>query len=117
MPRPTLATRLQAIWYGDATPPWPLRLLSRLFGLMVRLRRAAYVRGLCRSQRVAGPVIVVGNLTVGGAGKTPLVIWLVRQLSRARAAPGRGAAWLWRSLALAGGAAGRDERQRCAPGR
>jgi tetraacyldisaccharide 4'-kinase len=88
VPRQTLSARLQAIWYGGATPPWPLRALARVFGLAVVLRRAAYARGLCRSRRVAKPVIVVGNLTVGGSGKTPLVIWLAQQLRERGLRPG-----------------------------
>jgi tetraacyldisaccharide 4'-kinase len=75
------SARLQAIWYGASAPPWPLRALSRLFGLLVRLRRLAYARGLLQSRRVGKPVIVVGNLSVGGSGKTPLVIWLAQQLA------------------------------------
>jgi tetraacyldisaccharide 4'-kinase len=88
VPRQTLSARLQAIWYGGSLPPWPLRVLSRLFGLTVRLRRAGYERGLCRSQRLSKPVIVVGDLTVGGSGKTPLVIWLVQQLRARGLRPG-----------------------------
>jgi tetraacyldisaccharide 4'-kinase len=57
-----------------------LRLLSGLFGAVVRLRSAAYRRGWRKSERVAKPVVVIGNLVVGGSGKTPLVIWLVEQL-------------------------------------
>jgi tetraacyldisaccharide 4'-kinase len=79
---------LQAIWWGDATPPWPLRALAHLFGGVVRLRRAAYARGVCRSARLGKPVIVVGNLSVGGSGKTPLVIWLVQQLRARGLRPG-----------------------------
>ena len=89
MPRRTLSARLQAIWYGGSwPPPWPLRALSRAFGLAVTLRRAAYARGLCSSRRLAKPVIVVGNLTVGGSGKTPLVIWLAQQLRERGLRPG-----------------------------
>jgi tetraacyldisaccharide 4'-kinase len=80
--------RLQALWYRPARPPWTLRLLARAFGLGVRLRRAAYARGWMRSQRLARPVVVVGNINVGGSGKTPLVIWLVAQLRAAGFAPG-----------------------------
>jgi tetraacyldisaccharide 4'-kinase len=55
---------------------------------MVRLRRAAYARGVWVSRRVARPVIVVGNVTVGGSGKTPLVIWLAQQLGERGHRPG-----------------------------
>jgi tetraacyldisaccharide 4'-kinase len=65
-----------------------LRLAARVFGLVVRLRRAAYARGLLASRRVHRPVIVVGNITVGGSGKTPLVIWLCEQLAALGARPG-----------------------------
>jgi len=64
---------------------WPL---SLLFGIVVRLRRLAYRRGWFKSCRVNAPVIVVGNITVGGAGKTPLVVWLVDVLRDAGYQPG-----------------------------
>ncbi len=57
--------------------------LSALFGLGVRARNALYDRGLARSQRLAGPVISVGNLSVGGSGKTPFVL-LLGELLKAR---------------------------------
>jgi len=78
----------QAIWYGAARPAWPMRLLARLFALGVRARTAGYAWGWLRSCRLERPVIVVGNLTVGGSGKTPLVIWLVAQLRAAGLTPG-----------------------------
>jgi tetraacyldisaccharide 4'-kinase len=65
-----------------------LRLAARMFGSAVRLRRAAYAHGLLASRRVRRPVIVVGNITVGGSGKTPLVIWLCEQLAALGARPG-----------------------------
>ena len=76
------------MWYASTPPPWPLRVVSRLFGLMVRLRRALYARGVWASRRVARPVIVVGNVTVGGTGKTPLVIWLAQRLGERGHRPG-----------------------------
>jgi tetraacyldisaccharide 4'-kinase len=71
---------LQQVWYERARAPWWLRLLSPLYGAAVRCRRWLYARGWRSTVRVAAPVIVVGNITVGGTGKTPLVIWLVGQL-------------------------------------
>jgi len=53
------------------------------YGLATRLRNAAYDRGLLPSHRVAVPVISVGNLTLGGTGKTPLVAWIARLLADA----------------------------------
>lgn len=57
--------------------------LSLLFGAAVKLRRGLYRSGISPSTRLPVPVIVVGNVTVGGTGKTPLVLWLVEFL-RAR---------------------------------
>ncbi|MBH0185662.1 MAG: tetraacyldisaccharide 4'-kinase [Nitrospira sp.] len=51
-----------------------------LYGLIVRLRNACYRFGWCRSSRVACRVVSVGNLTVGGTGKTPVVILLTQWL-------------------------------------
>ncbi len=83
-----MAPRLQQIWYRTTPPPLALRPLSWLFGLSVQLRRAAYERGWRHSGRLQRPVVVVGNLTVGGSGKTPLVIWLSARLRAEGLAPG-----------------------------
>jgi tetraacyldisaccharide 4'-kinase len=63
-------------------------MLSVLFGTAVRARGALYRRGWCRARVLDRPVIVVGNLTVGGSGKTPLVVWLAQQLRLAGRQPG-----------------------------
>src|SRR4029077_19960717 len=55
---------------------WPL---SLLYGAIVRLRVWLYAKGLLKRRRLKAPVISVGNLTVGGTGKTPVVIWLAQK--------------------------------------
>ena len=57
--------------------------LSTIFGLGVRTRNALYDRGLARSQRLSGPVVSIGNLSVGGSGKTPFVL-LLGEILKAR---------------------------------
>jgi len=71
---------LERIWFGSRFAALPLLPLAALFWLVSMLRRLAYRSGLAPSERLPVPVVVVGNLTVGGAGKTPLVIWLTRHL-------------------------------------
>ena len=56
--------------------------LSFIYGLGVRVRNALYRRGILRTLEVGAPVISVGNLTVGGTGKTPLVEWIANQLGQ-----------------------------------
>lgn len=58
-----------------------LRPASALFGVGVSLRNAAYQLGILHSERAAIPVVSVGNLAVGGTGKTPMTLWLARQLA------------------------------------
>ncbi|MBI3900203.1 MAG: tetraacyldisaccharide 4'-kinase [Gammaproteobacteria bacterium] len=62
--------------------------LAWLYRGVVALRRYAYRRGWCRSVRMAMPVVVVGNISVGGTGKTPLVVWLSRRLETLGWKPG-----------------------------
>lgn len=73
--------RLTKLWYRDAAGPSWLQPLSWLYAAAIRLRRNAYARHWLTTHRVGKPVIVVGNITVGGTGKTPLVIWLARRLA------------------------------------
>src|SRR5712675_376553 len=55
---------------------WPL---SQLYGMYVRMRRALYAGGWLKARRLKATVISVGNLTVGGTGKTPMVLWLAEK--------------------------------------
>jgi tetraacyldisaccharide 4'-kinase len=79
---------LNRIWYERPAPPWWMRPLSLCYGAAARSRRYLYVKRLRKSTRVASPVIVVGNLSVGGTGKTPLVCWLVTRLTDLGFKPG-----------------------------
>jgi tetraacyldisaccharide 4'-kinase len=64
---------------------WPL---SMLFGIIAAARRAAYRNGIFSVTRMPVPVIVVGNISVGGTGKTPLTIALAQQLRLQQRRPG-----------------------------
>jgi len=77
-----LAQCLPRLWYQRrlAVSLYPLLPLSWLFGFLVQLRRCLYHLGVVRSCRLPVPIVVVGNVTVGGSGKTPLVLWLVEAL-------------------------------------
>jgi tetraacyldisaccharide 4'-kinase len=57
---------------------WPL---SLLYGEITRIRAWLYAKGLLKQRRLNRPVISIGNLTVGGTGKTPMAIWFAERLS------------------------------------
>ncbi|TMG94778.1 MAG: tetraacyldisaccharide 4'-kinase [Betaproteobacteria bacterium] len=86
----SLADRLVATWYAPKPTPlaralWPL---SLIFGVLVAFRRTLYRVGLVRSHALRVPVIVVGNVTIGGAGKTPLALALANALAERGRNPG-----------------------------
>lgn len=68
-------------WQQDTISSRLLLPLALLYSGLVALNRELYRRGWRRSQRAPVPVVVVGNITVGGTGKTPLVLWIVEHLS------------------------------------
>jgi len=76
--RPRLEAWLNRRWYEGVAPEWPLRLLAGLQSQLVRLnlRRAKH------AWKAPIPLVVIGNLTAGGSGKTPVVIWLAQTLTR-----------------------------------
>lgn len=84
----TLTERLESAWYGGGRAPWWTWPLAALYGGVVRLRGIFYRFGWLRSARLPVPVIVVGNLSVGGTGKTPLTIALAEALAARGFHPG-----------------------------
>jgi len=78
--------RIDTLLYQGKSAWWirlllfPLTLLSLLYGALVRTRTLSYSLGLTGKKRLPCPVISVGNITVGGTGKTPLVMALARKL-------------------------------------
>ncbi|AJR08153.1 tetraacyldisaccharide 4'-kinase [Photobacterium gaetbulicola] len=87
-----MASVIEKIWFehhpaGVVLKPllWPL---SKLFGAVSRHRRQQYQTGRKAAYRPSVPVVVVGNITAGGNGKTPVVVWLVEQLKAAGLKPG-----------------------------
>lgn len=74
-------------WYGPK-PPLLLLPLAGLYGIGMGLRRLAYRTKLLSSSHAGIPTVVVGNLTVGGTGKTPLVLWLAGRLRALGRRPG-----------------------------
>lgn len=89
------------LWYGRHPARFALLPISWAYRGVMALRRAAYRSRLLNVYRPPVPVIVVGNLTVGGTGKTPLVIWIARKLVDCGFKPGivargyRGRATRW----------------------
>jgi len=94
-----MKTWLTRRWYGPAAAPWYLRPLAVLFGLVARVRRQRQQRQ-ARERRLHAPVIVVGNIAVGGTGKTPFVIWLVERLRE----------WGWKPGVISRGYGGKAPR-------
>ena len=66
----------------------PLWLLSLIFGAVASTRRTLYRAKILDSTRLPVPVLVIGNISVGGTGKTPLVLWAAQYLCRAGYHPG-----------------------------
>lgn len=83
---------LLRLWYRQSSVPhpllWPLVPLSWLYRFAIHRRAKRYESGALETYRAPIPVIVVGNITVGGTGKTPLVIWLTEYLKSLGLKPG-----------------------------
>ncbi|MDB5808112.1 MAG: Tetraacyldisaccharide 4-kinase [Betaproteobacteria bacterium] len=79
---------LETHWYRLSPLHLVLWPLSLVFGALAALRRMLYCSGLLNSIKLAVPVVMVGNINVGGTGKTPCVIWLVSWLASRGLKPG-----------------------------
>lgn len=88
---------LERRWYSSEPSPRLLRPLAAIYGSVAVARRQRLTR---EARRLACPVIVVGNISLGGTGKTPFVIWLVERLR----------AWGYRPGVIARGYGGRGSR-------
>jgi len=84
----TLARWATDIWYKDPFIGVWLMPLGFLFSDAVRFRKFLYRHGVLKTHTLPVPVIVVGNITVGGTGKTPLIIWLAGFLKESGFKPG-----------------------------
>ncbi len=84
----SLEQRLQRVWSSRGPVAMALLPLAWVFGLVTALRRALYRLGALRARRLDVPVLVVGNLIAGGAGKTPTTLALVALLKREGWHPG-----------------------------
>jgi len=79
---------IHRVWYEDAKSGLVLLPLSGIFWLLLKLRALLFRLGVIRTFAAHAPVIVVGNITAGGTGKTPTVIWLVNELRARGFTPG-----------------------------
>ena len=78
----SIETTMTRAWQRQAAWLWLLLPVSWLYGFITAMRRQAYKIGLFASYRPPIPVMVIGNITVGGSGKTPLIIELVTHLQK-----------------------------------
>jgi tetraacyldisaccharide 4'-kinase len=83
-----LSDRLQGLWYQPHPLSALLLPLAWFFTGVVILRRQLYLSHLLNPEALPVPVIVIGNISAGGTGKTPLVIWLYRFLTAQGYKPG-----------------------------
>lgn len=79
---------IHRVWYGDAWSGWLLLPLSGVYWLLLAVRRFLYDSGFLQTHKASVPVIIVGNITAGGTGKTPTVLWLVEELRNRGFTPG-----------------------------
>jgi tetraacyldisaccharide 4'-kinase len=81
-------TLAEKIWYGDSALRWLLLPFTWIYSAVTACRRYLYSSGILRVHKLHVPVIVVGNITAGGTGKTPLTLWFAEQLAAKGYQPG-----------------------------
>ncbi len=79
---------IEQLWYGEHKLSTALVPISWMYRCVIALRKLAYGSGLIPLKRFNVPVIVIGNITAGGTGKTPLTIWLAKYLKDKGLKPG-----------------------------
>lgn len=79
---------IENIWYSKHPLGLVLIPFSWIYALFIMLRRLCYQAGILAVNQVDAPVIIVGNISVGGTGKTPLVIWLANYFKNKGFKPG-----------------------------
>lgn len=84
----TLSSRVEQLWYSSNKAYWLLMPLAWLYGVITALRRFLFRIGLKRQHKLPRPVIVVGNISVGGTGKTPFTLLLCQLLRQQGWQPG-----------------------------
>jgi tetraacyldisaccharide 4'-kinase len=82
-----MSRSIERIWAADGPAAWALTPLSWLFGAAVGLKNALYDAGLLRARKLSLPAVSIGNLSVGGTGKTPVSAWVAAELARRGARP------------------------------
>jgi hypothetical protein len=73
---------IEKIWAADGPAAWALAPLSWVFRAVTGVRNALYDVGVLRSHSLGLPAVSVGNLSVGGTGKTPVSAWVAAELMR-----------------------------------
>lgn len=82
-----MSGNIERIWAADGPAAWALTPLSWLFGAATATRNLLFDIGILQSRSLGLPTISVGNLSVGGTGKTPVAAWVAQRLLEAGARP------------------------------